>query len=144
MIRSVLIAFFLVALAISCRGSEQETFALKNAVISTGQKELPESYPAFTRYPGSQILISGIYTDTSLFEDPEGAAVLKTADDSERVGRYYATSFEKSGWNVIQSHRQGEEILIMAESPFRRLVTVVLRGSGPTLIRLYTKRPGGN
>ena len=93
-------------------------------------------------YPGSQIQLTGVFKSDAALTAPEGASYLHTEDPIEKVEESYYKVFMYNGWNIIQSHKKPGEALIMAESPFGKLLTVILRGNKGTDIKIYVKRLG--
>jgi len=143
-------AILLLALAsaagISCSLDEipPEGIRIRNLEISGGTDSLPDAFPAFSNYSGASIPILGTYKTESNLSTPEGAAFLHAADSLQTVQDYYYRSFSENGWNIIQSHTKESEALIMAESPFGKLITVIMRSNAGTDIKIYVKRLGGD
>ncbi|MDH5655118.1 MAG: hypothetical protein OEZ34_04385, partial [Spirochaetia bacterium] len=117
---------------------------IRNLELTGGVNSLPDTFPAFAYYKGSHNLLTGLFRSEKALATPEGAAFLQSDDSINEVEEYYNRSFRENGWSVIQSHRSETEILLMAESPFGKLITVILRAGPKTDIKVYVKRLGGD
>ena len=129
---------FLVLL-LSCGGAasdSQETLQFGNFTLIENPEEFPEGLPELFRYPRATMSLIGMYDAGNFLTAQEGVVLFETTDTRDAVESYYTGAFRKRGWKVIQSVNKPGERLIMAESPFQKLVTVILRGN---TIKLYFK-----
>ena len=124
--------------------SAGERFRFGETTVKTSPGEMPDGIPPSFRYPGSTLELSGVSSATGYVVSAQGAVAMDTADDRRTVEFYYLDVLNQSGWTIIQSQRKEDRVLIMAESPFRKLVTLILTGDGQTRIRVYFKKSGGS
>jgi len=128
------------ALPLACvQDSKEKTIRIEETTLVTEPGSLPASFPEFARYPSGTIRITGSCCSSS-----EGAALIHTDDATDKIERYYLTAFQKYGWNIIQSYKKKGELLIMAESPLKPLLTVIVRDENPAQIRLLATPKTGN
>lgn len=115
---------------------------LNDADLSFHGDSFPDSLPLLFFYPESRIVIEGSSRNRSFFGGKEGAVLLNTEDPAEKVSEYYNQSLAADGWRIIQSKKIEGRILLMAESPFRKIVTVIISRQKPTEIKIYYKNSG--
>lgn len=139
----LLLGLLLLPALFSCKGSDQgESLHVNGVLLRTKPGTMPEQVPADFRYPGSEPTMSGSVEDESFFAPSEGVILFQSKDSVEKIEGYYQNVIQKYGWNIIQSRRDKGEALLMSESPFRKLVTVIIRSGDPTMIRIYYRRSG--
>lgn len=138
-----LIVLMLLGFLGQCRDSTKEfSVRFKDFRISEQPAGLPGGLAANFRYQPSRSILSATYEPDSLASQTEGAVELETVDAAEKVEAYYMTTLRDNGWKVIQSKNTSNEILIMAESAYSEVVTIIVRGKQPTRIKLYIRRLG--
>jgi hypothetical protein len=142
MIRSkflILIFFFLPVLVFA-----QEPVQLKagGSTIIRHAKIFPAELQEWLNYPSSEIYLTGQVDGNTFLTPTEGVVVLQTKDTAEAVISYYETVFKKNKWSVIQTNRNDHKTLIMAESTYKRLVTLIITDNQSVIIKLYYKRSG--
>lgn len=104
---------------------------------------VPRELKDYFQYPRGRLVLSGVYMAGSFLSTPEGALVYETDDPPEKIIEHYEEVIGKENWNVIQTLTQPEERMIMAESRFRKIVTIIVRAEqagAPTRIKVYFKR----
>lgn len=132
-----------------CGNSEDRKFRVlqfKNFSLAENMPEPPRELPSMFHYIGADVVQAGVYSSNDFFHPPEGVVIMETIDDTQRIAAYYSKVIRRSGWNIIQSTHRDEEILLMCESPtarYRKLVTIIMRGRGPSLIKIYFRRSEG-
>lgn len=131
----------LLLIAVSC-GGEKGSVAFKDFRIHKAPAELPGGIPAAFRYPGSVSVMSAVYEPDNFTGSSEGVIEMRSADAAQKIEVYYAEKFKENGWKIIQSKQGGAEVLLMAESAYNEIITVILRAEKETVIRLYVKRMG--
>lgn len=126
---------------LSCRDNKsQNYYNFVNFELFENPDSLSESFPAVFTYKNSKIVKAGSY-GSAIF-NRQGVVVMQTSDEREAVLKYYNRVFEKRGWHIIQSNVKKDSVLIMAESSSKQLITVILRGQSPVVIKLYFKQNG--
>ena len=116
---------------------------LKEVVLRENPARPPSELPGVFFYQGAKILKTGIYRTERRIAAPEGVVVFSTPDDPATVTGYFTRVVRKREWKIIQSLRNPEEHLLMVESSgrrYKRLITIILRGRGPTTIKIYFRR----
>ncbi|MCE9599393.1 MAG: hypothetical protein K8S54_15620 [Spirochaetia bacterium] len=132
-----------IALLSQCKDASKEfSVKFKDFRISEQPEGLPGGLAANFRYQPSRSLLSATYEPDTFASSPEGAVELETADSAEKIEAYYFATLRDNGWKIIQSKNTPEEILIMAESAYSEVVTIIVRGKSPTHIKLYIRRLG--
>ncbi len=131
----------------SLRAESEQSYTFNDIELKSSPQTLPDEVPALFLYPGASPVFSGTLEGGGFMLFTEGAVVLSTEADLQGVESYYLKELNRNGWSIIQSNRKEGEVLIMAESPFQKLITIILRqgDSGkkpPTLIKIYFKRSG--
>lgn len=116
------------------------TLKLRNFVLTRHPASLPVELPDFFQYTNGSAIYTAVFDAGRYNMTPEGALIYTTDDTADTVEKYYQEAIQKNGWKVIQSLHSPGEILVMAESPFSRLVTVIIRGDKPAQIKIYFKR----
>ena len=150
--RLVFIAAFccLAAVWTACNrsaGNQQISLALKDFVLEENPKVAPRELPTFFVYPLADITRSGVFRTDRFLTSPEGVVFFLTPDKPEAVIEHYTKKAYEKKWKIIQSLRNPGEHLLMFESPgfrFKRLVTVIMRGTGPTTIKVYFRKSDGS
>jgi len=119
----------------------------KSFEIRENPASIPRELPRIFYYFGSKVKRTGVYKSRRYFASPEGVAVFTSKDAPERIEEFYIKAIRKYGWKIIQSHRKPGEILLMTESAgtmrYPRLITVIIRGKGPSTIKIYYRRTNG-
>jgi len=131
----------LLLLALDC-GGDKSSVAFKDFRIHRAPVEMPGGIPAAFKYPGSVAVLSAVYEPDSFTGSSEGVIEMRSSDPAAKVEVYYAEKFKENGWKIIQSKQGGTEVLLMAESAYNEIITVILRAEKETVIRLYVKRMG--
>ncbi len=129
----------LVALSLSC-GRAPRTLEFDGFTIFTNPEEAPALVPSGFLYPGARVVQSAVYERDPYLSNSEGMVLLETDDPADKLLGYYAEAFRKNGWQIIQSHLKPGEYQLIAESPSRRLATIILRGESPVQIKLYLRQ----
>lgn len=144
--KHILLLFTIPIFAVFCKGntSGSREVQIRNISISENTKKLPDTFPHFLVPPGADVVMAGIHDSETALALPEGAARMETASTSQKTAEFYYDVFRRNGWNVIQSIDEPEKKMIMAESRFGRLLTVLLYGNEKTSIKIYIKQLGGN
>lgn len=129
-------------LAVACQPAEGETRELKVGDVTMTQNPLkpPRELKEYFHYPNGKLTFSTVYMAGSFLSTPEGALLYTTEDTPDQVIAHYTDVIEENEWTVIQTVNREDERLIMAESRFRKIVTVIVRGQGPSEIKVYFKR----
>lgn len=73
------------------------------------------------------MVLSSTFEGSSFWTRPETTASLRTADSLNAVANYYRETVEQSGWTIIQSKNTEEAVLLMAESGYKNLLTIIVR-----------------
>ncbi len=95
-------------------------------------------------YPNAQphfgVDFSRGYMD-SLGEPNESFLYLTTSDSLEQVQKYYEDFFRVNEYRILQRSDKSRKLMLLAESPIRRLITVILKEESKiTNIKLYFKK----
>lgn len=102
--------------------------------------EFPDLIPVSFRYPEARIRKTAVYDRDPFLSSTQGALVFESDDSPEAIESFYREAFAVNGWQLIQTHAGEGERLLMAESPSRRLFTVIIRGSSPASVKAYIKQ----
>lgn len=121
-----------------------ESYQFNNATLSLGGDRVPGNLPERFRYPDGKIILTGISGADNFMTSTEGAMLIESNDPHAKVVEYYEQLFGQFNWQIIQSHRGDHETLLMAETTFKKLFTVIIRNEQPTSIRIYFKRSGSD
>lgn len=132
----------LILLILSCGSDRPGSVNFRDFKITRHPSEMPGGIPAVFKYPGAVSTLSAAYEPESFTGASEGVIELKSSDPAPRVEAFYTDAFRENGWKIIQSKRGDSEILLMAESAYKEVITVILRAQKETVIRLYVKRMG--
>lgn len=117
-------------------------YEFNNIKLNLNPQDFPEELTSIFYYPNSKVIISGLAGKEKYLSAMEGAILLETNDTADQVQDYYIKEIQKNGWRIIQSQKTDDGRLIMVESSFRNLVTIILRGETPTRVKIYFKRSG--
>lgn len=101
---------------------------------------LADDYPSLFTYKNSRIIQAGHFGELSY--NRQGVVVMQTQDDRATVFKYYNKVFSIRKWQIIQSTFLKNSAVIMAESPSRKLITIIIRNENPATIKLYFKQTG--
>lgn len=134
--------FVLCLVLLSACGGDKGSVSFKDFRITRSPAEMPGGIPASFRYPGSVAVLSAAYEPDSFAGSSEGVIELRSSDSAQKIEAFYAESFRANGWKIIQSKQETSEVLLMAESAYNEIITVILRTDKETVIRLYVKRMG--
>lgn len=129
-----LAALFAAMCLLSCQDQSLETADLEI------NRNLPTEVPEAFLVPNATVRINGAFQASSFLASPESATVLETDLPAAEVIAFYNRAFAKERWHVIQSLDRGGEYLLMAESEYRKLVTVIVRSSAQTQVKIYSRR----
>ena len=135
------LAFVLIFLA-ACGGDQHGSVSFKDFLITRSPSELPGGIPAAFKYPGSVSVLSAAYEPEAFTGSSEGVIEMRSADPAKKIEAYYTEAFKENGWKIIQSKQGSAEVLLMAESAYNEIITVILRSDKETVIRVYVKRMG--
>ena len=122
----------------------QREYRFKNFAVFERANALPAEIPDFFRYPEAKIEYSAVFDSGRFNVQPEGAAVYSTGDSNEEVRDFYLKNIASNGWKIIQSVNNPGESLLMAESPFSKIVTIIIRGTAPSQVRIFFKGSGSD
>lgn len=95
-------------------------------------------------YPNAQpfwgVDFARSYVD-SLGEPNEAFLYITTSDTFEQVQKYYEDFFRVNEYRILQRSDKTDKLMLLAESPIRRLITVILKKENQnTHIKLYFKK----
>ncbi len=140
--RTILLLVYLAAAGLTAcdPGTEARELKVGEVTVTENPARPPKELIEHFHYPRGRLVLSSVYMAGSFLATPEGALFYETDEPSEQVIQYYAEKIKEQDWTVIQTIDRPAEKLIMAESRFRKIVTVVARGAGPTQIKVYFKR----
>ncbi len=164
------VLLFLCIVAASHCDRKSNEIRTGNVRIVEGGESFPLEIPPEFKYPGSEIVFASTFEGSSFWTRPETTASLRTDDSLNAVANYYRQSIEQSGWTIIQSRKNPEAVLFMAESGYKNLLTIIIRPelaqdaerseeealtseqtdqamaevSGPTRVKLYLKQSGAD
>jgi hypothetical protein len=136
---AAVLALAMLAFTLSC-GRAPRTLEFDGFSIHSNPEEAPSLVPSAFVYPGARVVQSAVYERDPYLSNSEGMVLLETDDPADKLLGYYAEAFRKNGWQVIQSHLKPGEYQLIAESPSRRLATLILRGESPVQIKLYLRQ----
>lgn len=140
-INLVLISFIALFL-FSCNDNGEKTLRTGAFEIRENPASAPRELPTLFVYKGSTPKLAVLRDPGSYFSSPEGMTLFHTKDSVEVVSEFYRKNVEKEGWSIIQSQSSPDSSFIMAESPYQKLVTVIVRQGDPTEIKIYVKQSG--
>lgn len=138
-IGALLALLALCALSLAC-GRAPRTLEFDGFTIRSNPEEAPALVPSAFIYPGARVVQSAVYERDPYLSNSEGMVLLESSDPADKLLGYYAEAFRKNGWQVIQSHLKPGEYQLIAESPSRRLATLILRGESPVEIKIYLRQ----
>jgi len=145
----ITLVFTQIYLYLTCSGinnQNENILVEKQYTIKENPSFPPDELPRLFIYPDAKLSLSAIYNGARRFQLREGAVVLNTNDSLEQISGYYQRRLARSGWNIIQSHKNEKELMLMAESPgddFDRLITIIARKHSPNQIKIYFKKNEG-
>ena len=131
---------------IGCSPANGHTQELKvgDVTVIENPERAPRELKDYFYYPRAHMILSSVYMAGSFLSTPEGAVIYETEDTPETVVKHYTGVIKDQNWTVIQTVDSPEEKMIMAESRFRKIVTIIVRGKGgassPSQIKIYFKR----
>lgn len=140
LIRILLPVIFGLAASFCGRGDKPVELKNRNFTLTQNPDRLPLEVPDAFHYTGSRLVYAGVYEGGNLLSSLEGAYVSETNDDIDAVEKFYQAAFAIRGWKIIQSVQDKDQRLLMGESTYQKLVTVVIRPGNPTVIKVYFKR----
>ncbi|HBS06558.1 MAG TPA: hypothetical protein DEA96_16435 [Leptospiraceae bacterium] len=175
-VSSVFRCIFLFALILPLAGliqcdKKSNEIRTGNVRIVEGGESFPLEIPPEFKYPGAQLVFASTFEGSSFWTRPETTASLRTEDSLNAVANYYRQSIETSGWTIIQSRKNPDAVLYMAESGYKNLLTIIIRPevsgesprpeheealtseqtdqamaevAGPTRVKLYLKQSGAD
>lgn len=123
---SIGMAMVLALLAAGC-SPENNEIRTGNVRIVEGGERFPLEIPPEFKYPGAEMVLSSTFEGSSFWTRPETTASLRTGDSLNAVANYYRQTVEHSGWTIIQSKNTPEAVLLMAESGYKNLLTIIVR-----------------
>lgn len=139
--RFSVLAVSLIAALVGCgRNDKPIELRTRNFTLTERPDRVPLEVPDAFHYTGSKLVSAGVYEGGNLLSSLEGAFVSETADDPDTVEKFYQSAFAARGWNIIQSVQEKDQRLLMGESTYQKLVTVIIRSGNPTVIKVYFKR----
>lgn len=121
-----------------------ETIRFEQIILYWKENIQSRAFKEGLQYPNAQVL-NGLdyargYMD-SLGEPNESFLLLKTGDSLAQVLKYYEDFFRVNEYRILQRADKQKKLMLFAESPIRRLVTLILQeDSDSTLIKLYFKK----
>ncbi len=138
----ILTLFLFLALFQTSIFGESQKYRFNGVELRFNSASFPEELTSIFYYPESSVDIIGIAGSQKFLSPAEGAILLSTDDTIDKVEAFYIEQINKYGWRVIQSQNGDSSKLIMAESPFMNIVTLILQDSKPTRVKVYFKRSG--
>ncbi|HMU81802.1 MAG TPA: hypothetical protein PKE49_02580 [Leptospiraceae bacterium] len=140
------IAFIIASMSFLSAGcgdnTSQRVVRFKDFRITQNPTDLPAGLPAGFRYPDARAVLSAGYEPESYASSQEGSIEFESRDDVQHIEAYYNNAFREQGWKVIQSRSEEKALLLMAESAYSEVVTVIARSGPPSRIRVYMRRLG--
>lgn len=88
--------------------------------------QLPEAFPRAFRPPQARIIQVAVYNREPYLSAAEGVAEFEMTLEMPEALKHYQNAFSEAGWQIIQSHLEPKRSLLIAESPSRRLATLIL------------------
>ncbi len=134
--------FLLLTTVFSSLSAQSGVIQAGGSRIERNPASLPEELQEWLLIPGASIHTTGTVTGSSFMTPGEGLAVLRSETEPSEILKYYNEEFRKNRWTVLQSGQSEGKTLIMAESPYKRLVTVIITSDRPSFIKIYYKRSG--
>lgn len=122
----------------------EKSYQFGESIVKTDPESLPDGLPTGFLFPGSTIRLSGFSHGSGYVVQAQGAVYLETKSDLRTVDDFYESFITESAWKVIQSKKSEDLSFIMAESPFRKVVTIIITGQSNVSIRIYFRKSGGN
>ncbi|MBE7436910.1 MAG: hypothetical protein HS115_00535 [Spirochaetales bacterium] len=117
--------------------------ALETSEI-TLDREAAQDLPSYLIPSGARVLINGSYNSGSFLAFPESATIFASEKSREELIAFFMAAFKKERWNIIQSMDRPGESLLMAESDYRKLITVLVRDGESRTIKIYTRSSADN
>ena len=90
-------------------------------------------------YPNAKLQWLSFYEGSPFLHKNTSILIAESIDLPSTIERYYLKEISRLGWQVIQYQKTSSKILVMAESPSRLLLTVIVENHHPTKIKLYIK-----
>lgn len=111
--------------------------------VESNPDKLTNAFPEKTIFPGARVKYSALFRTQEFWAQPQSMASLESPSTIGEIEQYYRDYIDNENWKIIQSRKEPNSILIMAESDYRKLMTVIIRQGDPlTSIRIYFKRSG--
>ena len=141
--RGLIVSFIaLCLLGQACTAVDQDLHIhFGDTSLYTRPRKLPDDLPQNFLYKKEPVLMAGNYGSGRYGFNRQGIMIQQSQDSIDDILQYYQKLFAREDWQIIQSVQNSTVHMLMAESPSRRLVTVVLRGEAPVQIKIYNK-PG--
>lgn len=136
--------FFILLFFLSFTCLSAEVLRFEQITLYWKENAPSKAFKEGLQYPNSENLY-GVdfargYLD-SLGEPNESFLYLKTTDSFEKVQKYYEDFFRVNDYRILQRSDKSKKLMLLVESPIRRLVTLILKGDGNiTHIKLYFKK----
>ncbi len=108
-------------------GPGERAVRFENYAIYERPAQLPDAFPRSFRPPQATLLRVAIHNREPYRSAAEGMAEFETELSMEAALQHYQDAFQKAGWQIIQSNLDESETLLIAESPSRRLASLILR-----------------
>ncbi len=107
--------------------------------LISAAKKLPAPVLDNLWYPGADNPVVAIYNPGYFPDGNEAMAILESEDQPQIIYDYYVKEIKKAGWQIIQSDERLDEMVLVAEDTYQRLLTIVLRSQNPTYIKLFIR-----
>lgn len=135
---SILLLFFCVLCA-----DRPVTITRGDVIVHSHIQQIPDAFPENAIYPGAKIRHAALFTNQERWAQPQSMASFESPSTMSEIEDFYRKFLKDQDWKIIQSRKESDSILLMAESDYRKLMTVIIRTGDPfTTIRIYFKRSG--
>jgi len=117
--------------------------ALETSEIALN-RSVAKDLPSYLIPPDVRVTINGSYNSGSFLTFPESATVFSSEKTREELVAFFVAAFKNERWNIIQSMDRPAESLLMAESDYRKLITVLVRDGETRTVKIYTRSSTDN
>ncbi len=93
-------------------------------------------------YPQTTVELMGELETQGFWSPAQYALSFRTKDDGGQVEAYYLTLLRRDHWQILQSRHfeERKKTVVVAESPLKRIITLVIPDGSPCLVQIYLKR----
>ncbi len=122
-----------------CFAKQERNLSQGNLELSSRSSSVPSVFPERLFQKDDKIKWTGLYSSGYFLDADQGFVILERNKSIKEIHRYYQKILPWISWQVIQDQKKGEKILIVAEDPSFRLLSVILQDLEPVVVKLYIR-----